>query len=109
MVFHGGKYMLFNNSIGLLLAVASLVIGVLVLTGHGSVFFKGIGEDQRRQDYDMEKYTRASGIALLAFGVLTGIDCFTSALWEKIAYIVLIVVTFVIYLIYIQKKCKKVK
>lgn len=99
--------MLFDNTLGGLLAVASLVMGILVLTGHGGFFFKGIGESQRKLEYDMEKYTRASGIALLIFGVLTGIDCFTTALWEKIAYLVLIIATFVLYMLYIQKKCKK--
>ncbi len=98
--------MTFNNSLGGILAVVSLVMGIMVLTGHGDLFFRGLGENQRRKDYDMEKYTRASGIALLCFAILTGIDCFTTALWQKIAYLVLIILTFAVYLVYIQKKCK---
>ena len=95
--------MLFDNTLGGILAIGSLVLGILVLTGHGDFIMKGPGSEQRVKEFDMEKLNRVSGLALLGFGIVTGIDCFTHTLPAKIGYLVGIAVIFGLYIYYVQK------
>lgn len=45
----------------LILTVAALVIGVMLLTGHGSVFMKGGNAEIRRKLYDEKKMEKGCG------------------------------------------------
>ena len=62
----------------LILTVAALVIGVMLLTGHGSVFMKGGNAEIRRKLYDEKKMEKGCGAALILIGILTGFDMFTT-------------------------------
>ena len=99
--------MFLDATFGGFLAVLSLVLGVLVLTGHGGFIMKNNKNANGQNVYDPEKMSKASGLMLIGFGVLTGIDCFTKTAWAKILYIVLMVALFVGYVLYIRKKCMK--
>ena len=98
--------MFLDATFGGVLAAAALIIGILVLTGHGDFIMKN-SRSSGESVYDMDKMTKASGVVLIGFAVLTGIDCFTTAAWAKIGYIVLMAVLFAGYIIYIRKKCMK--
>lgn len=43
---------MFDQTFSYVLAIAALVIGVMLLTGHGSVFMKGGNTQARAQKYD---------------------------------------------------------
>lgn len=64
----------------LILTVAALVIGVMLLTGHGSVFMKGGNAEIRRKLYDEKKMEKGCGAALILIGILTGFDMFTTGM-----------------------------
>lgn len=88
------------------MTAASLVVGVLVLTGNGSVFLKTGRGPQRTPVYEPKRFERATGIMLLIFGLLTGIDCFTAGSPWKIAYVVSLVLTFAIYVVVLRRWCR---
>ena len=44
---------MFDQSFSYILAIAALVIGIMILTGHGSVFMKGGNTQARAQKYDV--------------------------------------------------------
>ena len=46
---------MFDQSFSYILAIAALVIGIMILTGHGSVFMKGGNTQARAQKYDEKK------------------------------------------------------
>lgn len=95
------------DGLDFILTVASVVIGIMLLTGHGSVFMSGGDAVKRKKIYDEKKMEKASGIALLAIGVATGIDHFTTSFAAKIGYIVVLVVILIVLIFYIKTKCKK--
>lgn len=95
------------GSLDFILTVGALVIGVMMLTGHGDVFMSGGNKDARRKLYDEAKMEKASGIALIVIGIATGIDHFTTTAVAKFAYVGVIVVIMAILVVYIKKKCKK--
>lgn len=47
---------MFDQTFSYVLAIAALVIGVMLLTGHGSVFMKGGNTQARAQKYDEKKW-----------------------------------------------------
>ncbi len=98
-----------DTSFGVILTVAAFVLGILLLTGHGDFLLSGTGSEERRKIYDMDKLSKASGIAMIFFGIATGIDCFTVTPAAKIIYTLSIIVIFALMVFYIQKKCKKSK
>lgn len=95
------------GALDLILTVGAIVIGIMLLTGHGSFFMSGGDSVKRKRLYDEEKMERASGIALLAIGVITGIDHFTTTVAAKIGYIVVLVIILVVLIYYLKTKCKK--
>lgn len=99
--------MMTDQTWGWLLAVVSFVIGILVLTGNGDFFLKGANEAARKKMYDMDKLTKASGVALLLFGVVTLIDSFTTGLLAKIVYLVAVIVILAGFIVYLKKKCRR--
>ena len=91
----------------LILTVAALVIGVMLLTGHGSVFMKGGNAEIRRKLYDEKKMEKGCGAALILIGILTGIYMFTSVMVFKIGYIVVLLIIIVGLMYYLRVKCRK--
>ena len=94
------------NSLDIIITVGALIIGVMLLTGHGDAFMKGGNDIFRKKTYDDAKTSRAYGIAMLAAGIATGIDSFTETLIAKIIYVVFIIVIFAATFVYVRKKCK---
>ena len=89
------------------LAIAALVIGIMILTGHGSVFMKGGNTQARAQKYDEKKMEKVSGIGLILIGIATGIDAFTTSVTAKIVYVVVLFVILAVYLFVLRTKCLK--
>ena len=96
-----------DASFGVVLTIAALVIGVLLLTGHGDFFLSGTGSEERKKVYDMGKVSKASGIAMIGFGIATGIDCLTTTVMAKAVYTICIAIIFAVLIIYIRKYCTK--
>lgn len=95
------------ESLDLFLTVAALIMGVMLLTGHGDVLMGGGNAAERKKIYDEKKVEKVSGITMLIFGVLTGVDMFLEAAVFKIAYLVLVILIFIGMVVYIRKKCRK--
>ena len=62
------------DSFDMILTIAALVMGVMLLTGHGDVLMKGGNAAERKKLYDDKKVQLVSGVTLLIFGILTGLD-----------------------------------
>ena len=95
------------DSFDLILTVASLVMGVMLLTGHGDILMKGGNAAERKRLYDEKKIQLISGVTLLIFGVLTGLDMLIKSYVYDIIYLVLVIVIFIAMVVLIRKKCKK--
>lgn len=53
-----------GQSFDILLTAAALIVGILLLTGHGDFFLKGGNAELRKAKYDEEKMAKGSGVAL---------------------------------------------
>ena len=95
------------DSFDLILTVAALVMGVMLLTGHGDILMKGGNAAERKRLYDEKKIQLISGVTLLIFGVLTGLDMLIKSYVYDIIYLVLVIVIFIAMVDLIRKKCKK--
>ena len=95
------------QSLDIILTVAALIMGVMLLTGHGDIFMRGGNANERKKIYDEAKVQKATGVTMLLFGVITGIDMFLDGVGFKIAYLVIVIVIFVAMIVYIRKKCRK--
>lgn len=95
------------DSFDLILTVAALVMGVMLLTGHGDILMKGGNAAERKRLYDEKKIQLISGVTLLIFGVLTGLDMLIKSYVYDIIYLVLVIVIFIAIVVLIRKKCKK--
>ena len=95
------------DSFDLILTVAALVMGVMLLTGHGDILMKGGNAAERKRLYDEKKIQLISGVTLLIFGVLTGLDMLIKSYVYYIIYLVLVIVIFIAMVVLIRKKCKK--
>ena len=95
------------DSFDLILTVAALVMGVMLLTGHGDILMKGGNAAERKRLYDEKKIQLISGVTLLIFGVLTGLYMLIKSYVYDIIYLVLVIVIFIAMVVLIRKKCKK--
>lgn len=95
------------DSFDLILTIAALVMGVMLLTGHGDVLMKGGNAAERKKLYDEKKIQLVSGVTLLIFGVLTGLDMLIKSYVYDIIYLVLVIIIFIVMVVLIRKKCKK--
>ena len=95
------------DSFDLILTVAALVMGVMLLTGQGDILMKGGNAAERKRLYDEKKIQLISGVTLLIFGVLTGLDMLIKSYVYDIIYLVLVIVIFIAMVVLIRKKCKK--
>lgn len=96
-----------GQSLDYILAIAGIVIGIMMLTGHGDIFMKGSNQAKRQQIYDEKKMEKVCGWGILFLGIITGIDAFTTSVYAKIAYVVAILIIFIVMVIVIKKKCGK--
>ena len=90
-----------------ILAGAALIVGILLLTGHGDFFLKGGNTQLRKAKYDEEKMSKGSGVALILIGIATGIDSYTTTLAGKIGYIIVLVLILTGLMLYLKYKCQK--
>ena len=77
------------------------------MTGHGDILMKGGNAAERKRLYDEKKIQLISGVTLLIFGVLTGLDMLIKSYVYDIIYLVLVIVIFIAMVVLIRKKCKK--
>ena len=95
------------DSFDMILTIAALVMGVMLLTGHGDVFMKGGNAAERKKLYDDKKVQLVSGVTLLIFGILTGLDMVIKSYVYDIIYLAAVIIIFIIMVVVIRKKCKK--
>ena len=90
-----------------ILAGAAIIVGIMLLTGHGDIFMKGGNTQLRKAKYDEKKMTKCSGVALLLIGIATGIDSYTTGLAAKIGYIIVLILILAGLMLYLKYKCAK--
>lgn len=96
-----------SRSFDFILGGASLIIGILLMTGYGDFFMKGGNTQLRKAKYDEKKMAKGSGLALILIGIITFIDSYTTTVAAKIGYIVAIVVILAGLMWYLNNKCAK--
>lgn len=96
-----------SRSFDFLLAGASLIVGIMLLTGHGDFFMKGGNAQLRKSKYDETKMAKGSGLALVLIGIVTFIDSYTTTVVAKIGYIVVLVLIMIGLVWYIKNRCSK--
>ncbi|HIY02349.1 MAG TPA: DUF3784 domain-containing protein [Candidatus Blautia faecipullorum] len=89
------------------LAGAAIIVGIMLLTGHGDIFLKGGNTQLRKAKYDEKKMSKGSGVALILIGLATGIDSYTTGVAAKIGYIVVLVLILAGLMLYLKYKCTK--
>ena len=62
---------------------------------------------ERKKLYDDKKVQLVSGVTLLIFGILTGLDMVIKSYVYDIIYLAAVIVIFIIMVVVIRKKCKK--
>ena len=96
-----------DRSFDFILAGIALIVGIMLLTGHGDIFLKGGNTKLRKEKYDEKKMTWGSGVALLLIGVATLIDSYTTSLAAEVAYIVVLLAILAWLVFYLKTKCVK--
>ena len=48
-----------------ILAGAAIIVGIMLLTGHGDIFMKGGNTQLRKAKYDEKKMTKGSGVLVI--------------------------------------------
>ena len=79
-----------DRSFDFILAGIALIVGIMLLTGHGDIFLKGGNTKLRKEKYDEKKMTKGSGVTLILF-----------------IYILAILAILVGFVVYLKKKCIK--
>ena len=59
-----------DRSFDFILAGIALIVGIMLLTGHGDIFLKGGNTKLRKEKYDEKKMTKGSGVTLILFVLL---------------------------------------
>ena len=95
------------DSFDMILTIAALVMGVMLLTGHGDVRMKGGNGAAREMLYNVKMVPLVSVVTLLIFGILTGLDMVIKSNVYDIIYQAAVIVIFIIMVVVIRKKCKK--
>lgn len=96
-----------DRSFDFILAGAALIVGIMLLTGHGDIFLKGGNTKLRKEKYDEKKMSLGSGVALILIGIVTFIDSYTTSLAAKIGYIIIILAILAGLVLYLKYKCAK--
>ena len=89
------------------LAGAAIIVGIMLLTGHGDIFLKGGNTQLRKAKYDEKKMSKGSGVALILIGLASGIDSYTTGVAATIRYIVVLVLFLAGLMLYLKYKCTK--
>ena len=100
------KLIMNMDSFDMILTIAALVMGVMLLTG-GDVLMKGGNAAERKKLYDEKKVQKVSGVTMLLFAALTGLDMVVKSYVYDIIYLVVVIIIFIIMVVLIRKKCKK--
>lgn len=95
------------RTLDVILTVAAIVVGIMMLTGHGDIFMKGGNDAQRKKLYDEKKMEKVSGWGMILIGLATGINMYTTSFAAQIAYIVVLLVIFIGMIVLLKTKCKK--
>ncbi len=90
-----------------ILIAAALIVGIMLLTGHGEIFMKGGNSSQRDKIYDEKKTEKVFGVALVLIGILTGIDTLMDSMAMKLIYLAGVLIIFAGAIWYMRTKCKK--
>lgn len=96
-----------GTTLDYILTFGSIIAGIMLLTGHGDVFMKGGDVQKRKTIYDEKKMEKASGIAMILIGIVTGIDSFTTSVYAKLVYVAVLLVIMAVLTYYLKVKCKK--
>ena len=96
-----------DRSFDIILAGAALIVGIMLLTGHGDIFLKGGNVKLRKEKYDEKKMSLGSGVALILIGIFTFIDSYTTSLAAKVGYIIVLLVILAGLVLYLKYKCAK--
>lgn len=96
-----------DQTFSYILTIAAVVIGVMLLTGHGAVFMKGGNTQARAKKYDEKKMEKVSGICMLLIGIATGVDAFTTSVAAKIAYVVVLFIILAVFLFLLKTRCRR--
>ena len=96
-----------DRTFDMILTIVALVVGVMMVTGHGDIFMKGGNAELRQKIYDEKKMEKSGGIAMILLGIATGINMYTEELTAKIIYIVVLIVIFGTLIYYLRTKCRK--
>lgn len=96
-----------DRTFDMILTIAALVVGVMMVTGHGELFMKGGNAELRKKIYDEKKMEKSGGIAMILLGIATGINMYTEGFTAKIIYIIVLVVIFGGLIYYLRTKCRK--
>ena len=73
-----------DRSFDFILAGIALIVGIMLLTGHGDIFLKGGNTKLRKEKYDEKKMTKGSGVTLILFGIVTFIDSTQQVLLQSL-------------------------
>jgi uncharacterized membrane protein len=95
------------DTLSLIITVGSLIVGLMLLTGHGEIFMKSSNASETQKLYDEKKMEKVYGVGMLLIGVVSGIDCFTTSLAAKIIYVVVLIIIFVAMITVVKTKCKR--
>lgn len=96
-----------DQTFSYILTIAAVVIGVMLLTGHGAIFMKGGNTQARAKKYDEKKMEKVSGICMLLIGIATGVDAFTTSVAAKIAYVVVLFIILAVFLFLLKTRCRR--
>ena len=107
LIIYKGETIMNMDSLSLILTVAAFIVGIMLLTGHGEIFMKGGNADVRKKLYDEKKMEKGCGWALIAIGVVSAVDMFTTSLAAEIGYIVAVLIIIIVLVYYLRVKCKK--
>lgn len=91
-----------------ILAVILIVVGLMLLTGHGdAIMGGGQASVERKKLYDDKKLQRAFGLGFLVMAAANVVTIFVKSFVVSVAYIIVIFLVIVGEVIYIKKFCKK--
>ena len=96
-----------DRSFDFILAGAALIVGIMLLTGHGDIFLKGGNVKLLKEKKYDKKLSHGSGVALILIGIFTFIDSYTTSLAAKVGYIIVLLVILAGLVLYLKYKCAK--
>ena len=96
-----------STFINLLFTFGPIIVGILVLTGHGDFIMKGGNEQARKAHLDEKKVEKVSGIAAILIGLASGVDMFTTGVTAKTIYLGVVILIVIGMAVAVKVYCKK--